>query len=589
MRGRFSIFIFVAAVVLLLVGLNAASYVRVGREPELEAAPDRSTSNAGPTGTRALYDFLSESGHRVARWREEPSALLTANSASAPATFVVVGRVRRPFTPDERRSLLEWVGQGGRLVVIDRDAADLLPSGERWGLTFGEFRSPPFDLRADDAQALTAGVSAIAPAQPTLLTRAVEHVAPSRFASRVQPSGTGTPAGRGVPARSGEDEEDGPPAPAGVGMGVPSDEDPSGDAVGGSNDDTTGKSNDDAIDESDDDAVDESDDNSAEESNDNAGRGAGASARIGTGRDARGGSGENSRGRSGAGARGASSDDAGEEFYEDEPTPSPTAPMPTPTPSETPPPVPVFGRRGGGAVAVRIHGTAAPVVHLSDGRGALLAEYRRGQGSIVVLTDPFIVANNGIGRADNLQLALNVLTAREGLVVFDEYHQGRGTTHAQLLAYFAGTPVVAIAGQAAFLVALLFWSRGRRFARPLPAPRVDRRSKLEFVASMAELQQRARAFDLAIENIYSRTRRALARYGGADVSAPRAEVAAAVAARSGIDRARLEALMRECEEVSNGAGVSPRRALSLAAQLRELERALGIRMRAREIKQAGRL
>jgi len=35
-----------------------------------------------------------------------------------------------------------------------------------------------------------------------------------------------------------------------------------------------------------------------------------------------------------------------------------------------------------------------------------------------------------------------------------------------------------------------------QFARPLPLPRVDRRSTLEFVASMAELQERAQAFDL---------------------------------------------------------------------------------------------
>jgi len=105
---------------------------------------------------------------------------------------------------------------------------------------------------------------------------------------------------------------------------------------------------------------------------------------------------------------------------------------------------------------------------------------------------------------------------------------------------------------------------------------------------MAELQQRARAFDLAIENIYSRTRRALARYGGADASAPRAEIAAAVASRSGVGRARLEELMRECEDAAAGAKLTPRRALHLARSLRELERALGIRMRAREIKQANR-
>src|SRR5205085_6216418 len=166
-----------------------------------------------------------------------------------------------------------------------------------------------------------------------------------------------------------------------------------------------------------------------------------------------------------------------------------------------------------------------------------------------------------------------------GLIAFDEYHQGRATTHNQLLSYFAGTPIMAMIGQLGLIVLVVVWSSGRRFARPLPLPFVDRRSKLEFVASMAELQQRARAYDLAIENIYARTRRALARYGGTSQQAPRAEVAARVAARSGLKQAELEALMRECEDAINGAPTSARHALALVSRLREVERTLGIRMR----------
>jgi len=181
------------------------------------------------------------------------------------------------------------------------------------------------------------------------------------------------------------------------------------------------------------------------------------------------------------------------------------------------------------------------------------------------------------------------MAAVDGLGAFDEYHQGRAATENELAAYFAGTPILALCGQAALLVIALVWTRGRRFARPLPAPRVDRRSKLEFVASMAELQQRARAYDLAIENIYARTRRALARYGGTGQNVPRTEIAARVAARSGMSQADLEALMRECEDAINGEPTSARHALALISRLRELERTLGIRMRSREVKQATRL
>ena len=229
---------------------------------------------------------------------------------------------------------------------------------------------------------------------------------------------------------------------------------------------------------------------------------------------------------------------------------------------------------------------SAPVVHFQSERGALLIDYPRGNGRVIVLSDPFIVANNGIGRADNLMLALNVIAAGGGLVAFDEFHQGRAATHNALFQYFSGTPVMAICAQLALIGLAIVWSQGRRFARPLPLPQVDRRSKLEFVASMAELQQRARAHDLALENIYARVRRVLVRYAGVSNSSPRAEIARRVAMRSGIDRTQLETLMRNCEDTINGAHTNARETLRMAQQLREIEAALGLRTRARDAKQS---
>ncbi|MDT7604977.1 MAG: hypothetical protein QOF61_2974 [Acidobacteriota bacterium] len=482
MRGRLSIIIFVVLVVALLAALNAASYVRVEREPELEMRPDRSTSNAGPTGTRAIYEYLEMSGRKVMRWRAPVESLLKPEGAS-PSTFVVVGTVRRHFTDEEKRDLMRWVARGGRLVVIDRAPSQTLPGDERWGVASSATAAPSADTRADDAESLIAGAKTISPTQPTLLASGVERAAPSRFAGHLRPirkDGTSDHTAKATP-------------------------------------------------------------------------------------------------------RGASEDSGDEE---------PPPPKPTATPRATPS---VNTRRTGigiGKAAEHPEDNAepdAPVFNFTDERGALLADYARGRGRVIILSDPFIVANNGISRADNLQLATNVIAQGGGLIAFDEYHQGRGETHNQLINYFAGTPVLAMFGQIVLIAALVIWSRGRRFARPIPALRPDRRSKLEFVASMAELQQRARAFDLALENIYSRTRRALARYGGTDIAAPYAEIASAVSARSGTDRARLEALMRECEDTAAGEPVSARRALQLTASLRELERTLGIRMRAREIKQAERL
>ena len=228
----------------------------------------------------------------------------------------------------------------------------------------------------------------------------------------------------------------------------------------------------------------------------------------------------------------------------------------------------------------------APVVHIADENGALLIDYAYGSGRIIVLSDPYVVTNRGIRANDNLQLAINAVTTHDGLIAFDEYHQGRGTTGNAFAVYFSGTPVLAIAAQVALVVLLILWTNARRFARPLPLRQVDRRSSLEFVASMAELQERSRAFDLAIENVYTRTRRVLARYAGVNYNSSRSEIAARIAARSKVEAPQLETLMRQCEEVINGQPINWRQAVDLVKRLREVERKLGLRMRSRDARQA---
>ncbi len=487
MRERLFIIGSIAVLLAVLAGLNAASYVRIEREPELEAHPDRSTYNAGATGTRALYDYLNESGQHVMRWRE-PSAALTDLKRRLPDTFVVVGRLRVPYAKDEAEKLRQWVARGGRLVVIDRvPDATLLPPPAADQIIYADADAlPNLDVRADNVANLTTDTKPLAPTQPTLLTRDVEQIAPTRFAGRLKLKLIEqiiAAEAHATTNASDDEEEDHAVAEEAT---EPTPVLPTPQAAQAEDDEAT-------------------------------------------------------------------TDEVAE----------------SPTPASTPAPAPVF--------------------HVTDERGPLLADYRYGSGRVILLSEPFIVTNNGIARADNLQLALNIITAGGGLIAFDEYHQGRAATENQLFAYFAGTPVLALCAQAFVIVLALIWTRGRRFARPLPAPRVDRRSTLEFVASMAELQQRARAYDLAIENVYARTRRALARYGGVAQNVPRTQIAARVAARSGLPQADLETLMRECEDAINGERLSARHALALVRRLRELERTLGIRMRAREIKQAERL
>jgi hypothetical protein len=464
MRQRLVIIITLIVVVVILVLLNAATYVKVEPQADSEAAPDRSTFNGGATGTRALYDFLRESDHNVARWRESTDALLSFNGPK-PSTIVVIGEVRVPFSTNEEKELLHWVENGGRLVLIDRmPNPKLLPDSGEWTIKTNLTNIPWYDLDPTNFEQMTRDVKPIAPSQPTLLARDVENVLPSRFAANITVT----------PRLSSEKKN---------------------------------------------------------EAKDQASNG--------------------------------SHDEQDEEEFEPSPAPSPTTESSENSNATSP----------------------APVATLLGDRGPLLIDYPHGKGRIVLLSDPYIVANNGINHADNLQLAINVITGGGGLVAFDEFHQGRAATQNALIQYFQGTPILAICAQLGLIGLAIVWSRGTRFARPLPLPYIDRRSSLEFVASMAELEQRAKAHDLALENIYTRVRRVLVRYAGLNQTAGRAQIATRVAARSKLDQQQLESLMRSCEDIINGAPTNGRETLRLAKRLREIEAGLGLQGRARDTKQ----
>lgn len=444
MRQRLTIILTFIVIIGLLVLLNTLTYVQEDDPRDYEMAPNRSTYHSGPTGTRALHDFLNESGYKVIRWRETPERLL-GDAGSLVDTFVVVGQTKLLFTEEEAVALQNWVAGGKRLVIIDR-AIDtrLLPESGGWKVVSQLSSLPALDTDPSDVKQMTENVTAFRAVQPTLLTSSVLTVMPSRFASRI------------VIHRPKKEDDDFNLEELGVEV------------------------------------------------------------------------------------------------------------------------------RPSYASAT----SQAPVVHISDQTGPILVDYTYGLGRIVILSDPYIVSNGGIRLNDNLQLAINTLSGMGGLIAFDEYHQGKGITENAFASYFAGTPVLGFAAQAALLILLIVWTNGRRFGRPLPLPHVDRRSSLEFVASMAELQERSRAFDLAIENIYTRTRRVLARYAGMDYNSPRSEIVARVASRSNVDGPRLETLMRQCEEAINGAPVTWRQSIDLVRRLREVERELGLRMRSREAKQA---
>jgi hypothetical protein len=229
------------------------------------------------------------------------------------------------------------------------------------------------------------------------------------------------------------------------------------------------------------------------------------------------------------------------------------------------------------ASRVKVESRAA-TYHIGDDQAAVVADAKVGKGRVILVTDPYIVANNGISQADNVILALNLLTERpSGDIAFDEYHHGYGasTTSEGLLSYFRGTPVPWMMAQVALVALLVVYTRGRRFGRPLPLKRERRTTNLEFVSSMANITRLARATDLAMENIYAEFRQRLCRFGGVPSRLSNEKLAAAAARRSALDERELAELLVRCEGVSQGEHVSESELLRLVSRIREIESRLG--------------
>lgn len=225
----------------------------------------------------------------------------------------------------------------------------------------------------------------------------------------------------------------------------------------------------------------------------------------------------------------------------------------------------------------------APLIHVGDAEKGILAEAPFSGGRVIVLSDPYIVSNNGINLVDNAQLGINLVTSQPGLIAFDEYHHGYGANNNRVVQYFEGTPVIAIFLQCGLVVALIFFSQSRRFARPIPAPEPNRLSKLEYVSAMAELQQRTRAYDLAIENIYTDFRRRVTAVVGLDnTTATRKDIAQRIAERIRGDARDIEDLLFRCEDIIHGEPVGKKDTIAIIERLRDLEERLGLKRVARK-------
>jgi hypothetical protein len=523
MKQKFLIFIGAVVVIGALILLNAAAFVQRERLPDNEIRPNRSTFNTGATGTRAFYELLAETGRRVTRWQEPPANLFNYNRSDAPTVFVIIGETRREISEEDANYILDWTAAGNTLILIDRQPEkNLITTTANWRLAFSSpERFPTFEIDPGDTNQMTAGTPAARPVEPTIFTGRINAVQPSRFAASIV-------------------FERFPEAEVNILPSITDSE--------------------------------QTDENADIDENADFGENPEMNFIVGE----------------------ESKDGVYRLLQQKPPPPPPPAAAPVKEPDSV-----IIEEKRPAAVSTAPASSdveeqeppdslsqIAPVVHLSDGGKNILVDVPYGSGRIVFLSDPFIVSNGGIALVDNAQAGINAVAhlAGGGTIAFDEYHQGYGAGDNRLLEYFAGTPVVPIIAQLALLIGLIFFSQSRRFARPLPASEPNRLSKLEYVAAMAELQQRTNGYDLAIENIYTDFRRRVARLFGVDnQSTSRKDLAALLAERLERDEQEIDDLLRRCEDVMHGEPTNKRTVLQLAGELRGIEQALGLRRTGRKI------
>src|SRR5262245_27209438 len=452
MRRYFGITITVITVIVVLIAMSAAGSIEFDRPMENEFAPNRSSYNSGPTGTRALYQLLEESGMPVARWRDNYFSL-TAEAKDAMLIIVGPFQSGSKLAEEEAAALQGWVSGGGRALVISRypieQFGDQAPHSEA-PKKIPDWQSPPEQFIYEKSDKLIT--------QPTELTRNVRGLALSDFATRMNFRSQGV-------AESPEKADSSEKAEV-------------------------------------------------------------------------------------------------EEMADPDASKDPAQPAADP-----------------GAISDKDeeYSTAtlnAPVIHLGDKDGAALADFKYGKGRVIFLSDPFVVANNGIARGANLTLTLNILrsmSAPNRKIFFDEFHHGYHSESNPLINYFRGTPAPWLLLQGLGLCLLILYTYGRRFARPMPLPQVDRHSPLEFVGSMANLQQTAQARELALENIYPRFKANLCRRLGLSSRATTDEIIdSARRRRLPISEIELRQTLSDAELTLAGEQIDDARLLNLVSRMRRI-------------------
>ena len=215
-----------------------------------------------------------------------------------------------------------------------------------------------------------------------------------------------------------------------------------------------------------------------------------------------------------------------------------------------------------------------------DSAGPFVLSVPVGRGKLIAVADSRFVSNTNLARSENAAFIADVLARNAppgAIVLFDEYHHGDAALEAGANLWTAlGRPLQLALIQAALALAVLVGVVGKRFGAPIPLGQGVRRNTTEYVASLANLYQRAQASTAALQTLYRQFLRDLSARLALPPDVSLEQLADVAARRGGADRPALRALLATCEQRLDDGKVSESELLDLAQQMDRIRKEIGI-------------
>ena len=247
-------------------------------------------------------------------------------------------------------------------------------------------------------------------------------------------------------------------------------------------------------------------------------------------------------------------------------------------------PAPVLGgtESVSGADAARSLNPSASLVPLLRNRvGDVLAVREAvGHGLLVALTDPLILCNGYLEKADNGRFAadLMAMTPPGGRVWFDEFHHGAAATGPPETAWMT-TPWGLALVSAVLILFTGLALRGRGFGPVIPLRPRAVRSTAEYATAIGSLLHRTGARRVTLETLLSASRRAVAERIGLGSGVPSDRLTSTIAQRVPAAAEELASAERELDRAS----VTESEVLAMARRLHDLAYPMSATVRNKEI------